>query len=116
MAEVDKKRNDVGVRRNKKEVMGGAHIVQSHLANHIFMFQKLISLEKKVTEAHSTITREAGLMVNPNCEPYVPTGSLEQVSTTSSPGQNDCDVKPFDPQEFYQKVCFYACGILRHIA
>ncbi|KAL8226055.1 hypothetical protein R6Q57_018612 [Mikania cordata] len=47
---------------------------------------------------HSTITKEAGLKLNPNCEPLVPTGSLEQASTSTSSGHGDCDVKPFDPK------------------
>ncbi|KAL8225981.1 hypothetical protein R6Q57_018538 [Mikania cordata] len=50
------------------------------------------------TEAHSTITKEAGSKLNPNCETFVPTGSLEQASTSTS-----YDVKPFDPKEFHEK-------------
>ncbi|KAL8218062.1 hypothetical protein R6Q57_021435, partial [Mikania cordata] len=61
-----------------------------------------------VNQAYSTITTEACLKINPNCEPYVPTGSLEQASTSSSHGQSDCDAKPFDPKEF-------ACGRPGHI-
>ncbi|KAL8228445.1 hypothetical protein R6Q57_016029, partial [Mikania cordata] len=60
-------------------------------------------VSEKVTKAHSTITRETGSKLNSTCEPYVPTGSLEKVSTSSSPCQSDCDVKSFDPREFYQK-------------
>ncbi|KAL8217967.1 hypothetical protein R6Q57_021340 [Mikania cordata] len=62
------------------------------------------------------VKTETGSKLNPNCEPYVPTGSSEQVFTSSSPRQSDCDVKPFDPQEFYQKVCCYACGRPGYIA
>ncbi|KAD3067019.1 hypothetical protein E3N88_34899 [Mikania micrantha] len=54
--------------------------------------------------------------LNPNCEPYIPTGSLEQISSNSSSSQSNCDVKPFDPIEFHQKVCCYACGKPGHIA
>ncbi|KAL8226694.1 hypothetical protein R6Q57_016526 [Mikania cordata] len=67
-------------------------------------------------KAHSTITVEMGLKLNPNCEPYVPSGSLEQVSTSSSTGFSDCDVKPYDFSEFHQKFCCYACGRPVHIA
>ncbi|KAL8200117.1 hypothetical protein R6Q57_011456, partial [Mikania cordata] len=42
---------------------------------------------KHVNSAHSTITKEADSKLYPNCEPYVPTGSLEQASTSTSPGQ-----------------------------
>ncbi|KAL8217965.1 hypothetical protein R6Q57_021338 [Mikania cordata] len=41
---------------------------------------------KLVNRAQSTITKEAGSKLNPNCEPYVPTGSLEQGSTSTSLG------------------------------
>ncbi|KAL8204468.1 hypothetical protein R6Q57_010091, partial [Mikania cordata] len=47
--------------------------------------------------------REVSSKLNPNCEPFVPTGSLEQASTSSSSGHSDCDVKPFDPKEFHEK-------------
>ncbi|KAL8209149.1 hypothetical protein R6Q57_008561 [Mikania cordata] len=58
-------------------------------------------LTEKVNQAYSTITTEAYSNLNPNYEPYVPTGSLEQACTSSSPGQSDCDVKTFDPNEFH---------------
>ncbi|KAL8223239.1 hypothetical protein R6Q57_020638, partial [Mikania cordata] len=60
-------------------------------------------LKENVNKAHSTITIETGSKLNPNCEPYVPSGSLEQVSTSSSLGLRDCDVKLYDPKEFFQK-------------
>ncbi|KAL8204448.1 hypothetical protein R6Q57_010071 [Mikania cordata] len=60
-------------------------------------------LTEKVNESHSTIRIEMSSKLNLNYEPYVLTRSLEQLSTCSSPGQSDCDVKPFYPQEFYQK-------------
>ncbi|KAL8199610.1 hypothetical protein R6Q57_013178, partial [Mikania cordata] len=69
----------VGVTRKKKEVLGGAYIVQFHLEITFFSFKK------KVTKAHSTITSKMGSKLNANCEPYIPTGSLEQVTTSSSP-------------------------------
>ncbi|KAL8209209.1 hypothetical protein R6Q57_008621 [Mikania cordata] len=65
---------------------------------------------KHVNRAHSMITKEAGSRLNPNCEPYVPTASLEQASTSTSSSQGDCDVKPFVPKDFHDKVCSYACG------
>ncbi|KAL8204570.1 hypothetical protein R6Q57_010193 [Mikania cordata] len=71
---------------------------------------------KQVNKAHSTITKEAGSKLNPNCEPFVPTGSLEQTSTSTSSGHGDCDTKPFDPKEFHEKVCCFACGRPGHIA
>ncbi|KAL8217992.1 hypothetical protein R6Q57_021365, partial [Mikania cordata] len=61
-------------------------------------------LTEKLNMAHSTITIKAGTKLNPNYEPYVPTGSLEQASINSSHGLSDSNVKPFDPQEFYQKI------------
>ncbi|KAL8225877.1 hypothetical protein R6Q57_018434 [Mikania cordata] len=70
----------------------------------------------QVNRAHSTITKEAGSKLNPNCEPIFPTGSLEQASTSTSSGHGDCDVKPFDPKEFHEKVCCFACGRPAHIA
>ncbi|KAL8249381.1 hypothetical protein R6Q59_006249 [Mikania micrantha] len=70
----------------------------------------------EVNQAHSTVTPEAGSKLNPNCELYVPTRSLEQASTSSISGMSDCDVKPFDPKEFHDKVCCYACGRTCHIA
>ncbi|KAL8226693.1 hypothetical protein R6Q57_016525 [Mikania cordata] len=54
--------------------------------------------------------------LNPNCERYVPTVSLEQVSANTLSGQGNFDVEPFDPIEFHQKVCCYACGKPCHIA
>ncbi|KAL8205625.1 hypothetical protein R6Q57_009176 [Mikania cordata] len=53
--------------------------------------------------AHSTITKEAGSKLNPNCEPFVPTGSLEQATISTSSGHGDCDVKSFDPKAFHEK-------------
>ncbi|KAL8197803.1 hypothetical protein R6Q57_024177 [Mikania cordata] len=61
-------------------------------------------LTKQAAPARSTVTKETGSQLNPNCEPYVPTISLEQVSTSLSSGQSNCDVKPFDPIEFHQKM------------
>ncbi|KAL8200378.1 hypothetical protein R6Q57_011717 [Mikania cordata] len=55
-------------------------------------------------KGHSTITKEEGSKLNPNCEPFVPTRSLEQASTSSFSSHSDCDVKPFDPKEFHEKV------------
>ncbi|KAL8204427.1 hypothetical protein R6Q57_010050 [Mikania cordata] len=83
--------------------------------NHV---SKLTSspLTKQAAPAYSTVTKEAGSQLNPNCEPYVPTGSLEQVSSSLSSAQSNCDVKPFDPIEFHQKVCCYVCGRPGHIA
>ncbi|KAL8218014.1 hypothetical protein R6Q57_021387 [Mikania cordata] len=62
-----------------------------------------VSNDSEVNRAHSTITKEAGSKLNPYFEPYVPTGSLEKASTSTSPGQGDCDVKPFDPKDFHDK-------------
>ncbi|KAD4385615.1 hypothetical protein E3N88_25784 [Mikania micrantha] len=73
-------------------------------------------LTKQAALAHSTVIKEEGSQLNPNCEPYVPTGSLEQVSSNLSSGQSNCDVKPFDPIELHQKVCCFACGKPSHIA
>ncbi|KAL8205613.1 hypothetical protein R6Q57_009164 [Mikania cordata] len=114
--------SEVSVKRKKNEVLGGAQILQSHLANHIFLFQKTdfvktvddvknkcvletntSPLTEKVTEALSIIRREKGSKLNTNFEPYVPNWSLEQVTTSSYPCQSDCDVNPIGPQEFYQK-------------
>ncbi|KAL8224230.1 hypothetical protein R6Q57_019705 [Mikania cordata] len=64
---------------------------------------------KQVNRAHSTITKEAGSKLIPNCEPYVPTRSLEQDSTSTSLGQGDCDVKPFDPKDFHDKTDWPSC-------
>ncbi|KAL8228423.1 hypothetical protein R6Q57_016007 [Mikania cordata] len=74
------------------------------------------TLTNQATVAHSTGTKETGSQLNPNCEPYVTSTSLEQVSTSSSSGQGNCDLKPFDPIEFHQKVYCYACGKPGHIA
>ncbi|KAL8217988.1 hypothetical protein R6Q57_021361, partial [Mikania cordata] len=57
----------------------------------------------QVNRALFTITKKAGSKLNPNCEPFVPTRSLEQVSTSTSSGHADCDVKSFDPKEFHEK-------------
>ncbi|KAL8229308.1 hypothetical protein R6Q57_014208 [Mikania cordata] len=65
---------------------------------------------------HSTTTKEAGSKLNPNCEPFVPIGSLEQASTSTSSGYGDCDVKPFNPKEFQEKLCCFACGRPGHIS
>ncbi|KAL8202170.1 hypothetical protein R6Q57_011317 [Mikania cordata] len=66
-----------------------------------------------VKRAHSTVTKEVGSKLNPNCEPFVTTESLEQASSS---GHGDCDVKSFDPNEFHEKVCCFACGRPGHIA
>ncbi|KAL8199681.1 hypothetical protein R6Q57_013249 [Mikania cordata] len=58
----------------------------------------------RVNQADSTITPEAGSKLNPNYEPYIPTGSLEQASTSSFSSLSDCDVKRFDPRDFHVKV------------
>ncbi|KAL8202047.1 hypothetical protein R6Q57_011194 [Mikania cordata] len=78
--------------------------------------QMFVSDDSYVNMAHSTITKEVGSKLNPNFEPYVPTGSLEQASASTSHGQGDCDVKPFDPKDFHEKVCYFACGRPDHIA
>ncbi|KAL8231582.1 hypothetical protein R6Q57_001360 [Mikania cordata] len=67
-------------------------------------------------KGHSTITKEAGSKLNPNYEHFFPTGSWEQTSTNSSSGHSDCDVKPFDPKEFHEKVFCFACGRPGHVA
>ncbi|KAL8215771.1 hypothetical protein R6Q57_022608 [Mikania cordata] len=77
---------------------------------------KFTKINDDETQVYSTVTPEAGSKLNPNFEPYVPNGSLEQVSTSSISGLSDCDVKPFDPKEFHGKVCCYACGRPCHIA
>ncbi|KAL8229884.1 hypothetical protein R6Q57_014784, partial [Mikania cordata] len=66
---------------------------------------KLISspLINQAAVANSTVTKETYSQLNPNCEPYVPNTSVEQVSSSSSCGQGNCDVKTFDPIEFHQK-------------
>ncbi|KAL8209200.1 hypothetical protein R6Q57_008612 [Mikania cordata] len=46
-------------------------------------------LTKQTAPAHSTVTKEAGSQLNPICEPYIPNGSLEQVSSSLSSGQSD---------------------------
>ncbi|KAL8216065.1 hypothetical protein R6Q57_022902 [Mikania cordata] len=56
-----------------------------------------------VNQTHSTVTPEAGSKLNPNCEPYVPTGSLERASSSSISSLSDYDIKPFDPKEFHDK-------------
>ncbi|KAL8199669.1 hypothetical protein R6Q57_013237 [Mikania cordata] len=40
-------------------------------------------------------------MLNPNCELYVPTGTLEHAHTSTSPGLGDYDVKLFDPKDIH---------------
>ncbi|KAL8229789.1 hypothetical protein R6Q57_014689 [Mikania cordata] len=70
----------------------------------------VVEIQPKEYKGHSTITKEAGSKLNPNCEPFVPTGSLEQAFTSSSSSRSDCDVKPFDVKEFHEKVCCFACG------
>ncbi|KAD3640176.1 hypothetical protein E3N88_29399 [Mikania micrantha] len=62
-----------------------------------------VSSRKKVTKAHSTITKETGSKLNPNCEPYVPNRFWNKSPEVHPPGQSDCDIKHFHPQEFYQK-------------
>ncbi|KAL8211187.1 hypothetical protein R6Q57_005624 [Mikania cordata] len=78
-------------------------------------FRETIKPRETVNNAYYTITIEAGSKLNLNCEPSVSTGSLEQASTSSTSSQSDCDVKPFDPKEFHDKVCCYACGRPSHI-
>ncbi|KAL8217995.1 hypothetical protein R6Q57_021368 [Mikania cordata] len=73
-------------------------------------------LTEQLTQSHSTVTPKLGSKLNPNSEPYVPTGPLEQASTSSIFGLSDCEVKTFDPKEFHDKVCRYAWGRPRHIA
>ncbi|KAL8229790.1 hypothetical protein R6Q57_014690 [Mikania cordata] len=36
--------------------------------------------------------------LDPNCEPFVLTRSLEQPCASTSSGHGDCDGKPFDPK------------------
>ncbi|KAL8211270.1 hypothetical protein R6Q57_005707 [Mikania cordata] len=96
--------SDAGLRdKDEEKVLGGA---QNDIDS---------SPLKQVNRAHSTITKEASSKLNPNCEPYVPTESLEQAPTSTSPSQGDCDVKPFDPKYFNGKVCCFACGRPGHI-
>ncbi|KAL8215872.1 hypothetical protein R6Q57_022709 [Mikania cordata] len=86
------------------------------LKNKIVLELDSSPLTEQVNQADSIIILEAGSKLNPNCEHYVPTGSLEQASTSSFSGLSDCDVKPFDPKEFHDKVCCCACGRPGHIA
>ncbi|KAL8225885.1 hypothetical protein R6Q57_018442 [Mikania cordata] len=73
-------------------------------------------LTEQVTQVHSTVIPEVGSQLKPNCEPYVPTGSLERASTSSISSLSNCDAKPFDPKKFHDKVCCYTCGRPGHIA
>ncbi|KAL8225951.1 hypothetical protein R6Q57_018508 [Mikania cordata] len=63
----------------------------------------IVSDDSKVNMANSMIIKEMGSKLTPNCEPFVPTESLEQASTGTSSGHDDCDVKLFDPNEFHEK-------------
>ncbi|KAL8226791.1 hypothetical protein R6Q57_016623 [Mikania cordata] len=58
-------------------------------------------------KGHSTVTKEAGSKLNPECEFFVPTRSLEQASTSSSSSHSDYDVKPFDPKEFHENLLLF---------
>ncbi|KAL8199598.1 hypothetical protein R6Q57_013166 [Mikania cordata] len=60
-------------------------------------------LTKQAVPAYSIVTKEAGSQLNPKCEPYVPTGSLEQVSSSLSAGHSNCDVKPLTQLSFIRK-------------
>ncbi|KAL8228481.1 hypothetical protein R6Q57_016065 [Mikania cordata] len=64
----------------------------------------------------SPLKQRRGSKLNPKCEPFVPTGSLEQASTSNSSCHGDCDVKSLDPKQFHENVCCCACGRPSHIA
>ncbi|KAL8231997.1 hypothetical protein R6Q57_001775 [Mikania cordata] len=49
----------------------------STFAKNVDVLESVSSSVKQVNRAHSTITKEAGSKLNPNCEPFVPTGSLD---------------------------------------
>ncbi|KAL8257368.1 hypothetical protein R6Q59_029409 [Mikania micrantha] len=70
--------------------------------SHAFMAE-VDEKQNEEYKGHSTITKEAGSKLNPNCEPFVPIESLEHASTSSSTCHSDSDVKPFDPKEFHEK-------------
>ncbi|KAD4385632.1 hypothetical protein E3N88_25801 [Mikania micrantha] len=57
----------------------------------------------KENKVYSTITKETGSKLNPNYVPYIPNGSLKRFSSGSAPGSSDCDVRPFDLNEFHMK-------------
>ncbi|KAL8224208.1 hypothetical protein R6Q57_019683 [Mikania cordata] len=90
--------------------------IDDYVKNKIILESDPSPLTEQATQAHSTVTPETCSKLNPNFVPYVPTGSLEHASTSSISGLSDCDVKPFDPKEFHDKVCCYACGRPGHIA
>ncbi|KAL8209447.1 hypothetical protein R6Q57_006179 [Mikania cordata] len=56
---------------------------------------KLISspLINQAAVANSTVTKETYSQLNPNCEPYVPTTSVEQVSSSSSFGHVEASTR-----------------------
>ncbi|KAL8228422.1 hypothetical protein R6Q57_016006, partial [Mikania cordata] len=118
MTEVDDKRNEV---RGRKSTGLGYSEVEPPFNNNYSSMPKINTYvddlllkshrgheftteqTKNAYKDHSTIIGENGSKLNSNCKPYVPSGSLEQVSTSSSSSQSDCDVKPLDPKVFYQK-------------
>ncbi|KAL8217987.1 hypothetical protein R6Q57_021360 [Mikania cordata] len=55
------------------------------------VLESVSSSLKRVNRAHSTINKEADSKLKPNCEPFVPTGSLEQASTSTSSGHGNRD-------------------------
>ncbi|KAL8228472.1 hypothetical protein R6Q57_016056 [Mikania cordata] len=73
-------------------------------------------LPNQAAMAETTVTKEISSQLNSNCEPFVPSTFVEPVSSSSSFGNSNYDVNPFDPIEFQQKVCCYACGKPGHIA
>ncbi|KAD5802663.1 hypothetical protein E3N88_14023 [Mikania micrantha] len=98
----------------KTDFVGKFDEIDINLNDMLKHFQKTFAIKStfsplttQTAPAHSTVTKEESSLLNPNCKPYIP---------TSSSIQSNCDVKSFDPIEFHQKVCCYACGKPGHIA
>ncbi|KAL8217926.1 hypothetical protein R6Q57_021299, partial [Mikania cordata] len=75
--------NDRGLRGKNEERSAGRNTECSTSFRTPPFIPKTEFVEYK---GRSTITKEAGSKLNPNCEPFVPTGSLEQASANVSSG------------------------------
>ncbi|KAL8209419.1 hypothetical protein R6Q57_006151, partial [Mikania cordata] len=81
-------------------------------------------LISKSDHAHEFPSKPVSLTIDPDLENVNYSDDFEtcaeklstSVSTSSDPGFSERDVKPLDPNEFYQKVCCYACGRPDHKA
>ncbi|KAD4180306.1 hypothetical protein E3N88_28897 [Mikania micrantha] len=97
----------IDLNRKFDEINININDMPKHFQKTFAIKSTLSPLTTQTAPAHPTVTKEESSLLNPNCEPYIP---------TSFSSQSNCDVKPFDPIEFHQKVCCYACGKPGHIA